>query len=83
MARFNKGVEIAAKLSPEARAALLNATFDGIRWLMEIPEAKSAGELRALKLTREVNREAHVTLAGMNVRAILPGSVYRQDAVSE
>jgi hypothetical protein len=82
-ARIIKSVALAARLSEEAQLALLAAKFNGCRWMLSSPSSKAIDELRSLKLAREFRGEAHVTISGLNVRAIVIRSSYRQKAVSQ
>lgn len=77
-ARVIKSLRLAAKLSEEARLALLAAKFDGCRWMLWLPTTEVTEELRGLKLARELEGETHVTISGMNVRAIVARSGYPQ-----
>lgn len=82
-ARVIKSVALAAKLSKEARLALLSAKFNGRGWMLASPATDATNELRRLKLARELRGEAHITISGMNVRAVVARSSYRRGAVSE
>lgn len=81
--RVIKSVALAGDLSEEARLALLAAKFNGSRWMLLSSSSAAIDELRSLKLARDLRGETHVTISGMNVRAVVARSTYRQGAVSE
>ncbi len=83
MDRAIKSVALAGDLSEEARLVLLAAKFNGRRWMLLSPSGEAIDELRSLKLARDLEGEAEVTISGMNVRAVVARSNYRRGAVSK
>jgi hypothetical protein len=83
MERVIKSLALAAGLSEEARLALLDANLNGFRWVLSCPAISATEELRALKLAGELRGEAHLTISGMNVRAVVARSSSRRGAVSD
>lgn len=82
-ARVIKSLALAAGLPKEARLALLDANFNGFRWVLSYLAIVATKELQAFKIAGEIRGEAHSTISGMNVPAVVTQSRYRRGAVSK
>lgn len=73
----------AAKMSPEARSALLDAIFDGAAWTLRTCAFDVFNELVDSKVVSTSNGCVRVTLAGLKLRARVARLSYLQRQVTE